>query len=370
MKAFTMKRTLTHSLSLIALAVLLAACDKKPEATPATTQPAKKVVAPVKGSTATITERAVPRFLRVTGQLIGRNDAVIAADAMGKVLEAPVERGSVVKAGDALVKLDERQARLALAEAEASLELAKSRLLLAKNEQERNAPLAQKRAIAEADFQKLVTDTTAREAEVAASAARRDMTQKTLTDSVIRAPFAGVVAERMVEPGEYVKADSPVARVVDLATLRLVLNVPETEVGALVVGQTVEFTTAAFPARTFTGTLKFLGAAMREASRDLVVEAAVENTDGSLRPGFFCDARIRLSEEKAAVMPVEALRVEGSRRKVFVIEKNNTLSERLVEVGDTREGFVEIRRGAAKGESVLLQPGPDATDGAPFQPAA
>ena len=69
-------------------------------------------------------------------------------------------------------------------------------------------------------------------------------------------------------------------------------------------------------------------------------------------------------------MPVEALRVEGSRRKVFVVEKNNTLSERLVEVGDTREGFVEIRRGAAKGEAVLLQPGPDATDGAPFQPAA
>jgi len=280
-----------------------------------------------------------------------------------------VERGSVVKAGDALVKLDERQAKLALDEAEASLELAKARLLLAKNEQERNAPLAQNRAIAEADFQKLVTDTAAREAELTASLARRDMTQKTLTDSVIRAPFAGVVAERMVEPGEYVKADSPVARVVDLATLRLVLNVPETEVGTLAVGQTVEFTTAAFPTRTYTATLRFLGAAMREASRDLVVEATVENTDGTLRPGFFCNARIRLSEETAAVVPVEALRVEGSRRKLFVIEKNNTLSERLVEVGETREGFIEIRRGAAAGESVLLQPGPEAVDGAAFEPA-
>ena len=196
------------------------------------------------------------------------------------------------------------------------------------------------------------------------------MTQKTLTDAVIRAPFAGIVAERMVEPGEYVKSDSPVARVVDLATLRLVLNVPETEVGALAVGQTVEFTTAAYPARTFTGTLKFLGAAMREASRDLVVEAEVENADGTLRPGFFCNAHIRLSEEKATVVPVEALRVEGSRRKVFVIEKDKKLSERLVEVGDTREGFIEIRRGAAAGDSVLLNPGPDATDGASFQPSA
>lgn len=365
-----MKRTRTHFLPLIALAISLTACGKKPEAAPALPRAEKSEVAPVKGRTATLIERDVPRFLRVTGQLIGRNDAVIAADAIGKVVEVSVERGSVVKAGDALVKLDERQAKLALAEAEASLELAKARLLLAKNEQERNAPLAQKRAIAEADFQKLVTDTTAREAELAASVARRDMTQKTLTDAVIRAPFAGVVAERMVEPGEYVKADSRVARVVDLSTLRLVLNVPETEVGALAVGQTVEFTTAAFPERTFTGTLKFLGAAMREASRDLVVEAVVENADGTLRPGFFCDARIRLREEKAAVVPVGALLVEGSRRKLFVIGKNSTLSERLVEVGDTRDGFIEIRRGAAAGDSVLLEPGPDATDGAAFQPSA
>jgi len=360
-----MKQILIRLLALIALAVWLPACGKNPAAV----APEKKAVASVKGRTVPLTIREVPRFLRVTGQLIGRNDAVIAADAVGKVVEAPVERGSVVKAGDTLVKLDERQAKLALDEADASLELAKTRLLLAKNEQERNAPLAQNRAIAEADFQKLVTDTAAREAELAASIARRDMTQKTLTDSVIRAPFAGVVAERMVEPGEYVKADSPVARVVDLATLRLVLNVPETEVGALEVGQTVEFTTAAFPTRTYTATLRFLGAAMREASRDLVVEATVENTDGTLRPGFFCNARIRLSEEKAAVVPVEALRVEGSRRKLFVIEKNNTLSERLVEVGETREGFIEIRRGAAAGESVLLQPGPEAVDGVAFEPA-
>lgn len=361
-----MKRILTRTFALILVAMLATACGKKPAAV----APEKKAAAAVKGRTATIAEREVPRFLHATGQLIGRNDAEIAADAVGKVMEAPVERGTEVAAGDVLVKLDDRQAKLGLAEAEAALEMAQARLLLAKNEQERNAPLAKNRAIAEADFQRLRTDTTARDADVAAAAARRDMARKTLTDSVIRAPFAGVVAERMVEPGEYVKADSKVARVVDLATLRLVLNVPETEVGRLAAGQTVEFTTAAFPGRTFKGTLKFLGAAMREASRDLVVEAEVENRDGLLRPGFFCNARIRLSEEKAAVAPAEALRGEGSRRRLFVVAKNNTLSERLVEIGETIEGFVEIRRGAATGETVVLQPGADAVDGAPFEPAA
>lgn len=353
------------------LVLCLGACDRKPHSSAPPAPPAvqKKVATPVKGRTAAATERPVPRFLRVTGQLVGRNDAVVAADAVGKVMEAPIERGSVVKAGDVLVKLDDRQAVLALAEAEASLELARSHLNLAKNERERNAPLAVKRAIADADFQKLVTDTTAREAELAAAVARRDMARKTLTDSEIKAPFAGVIAQRLVEPGEYVKADSKVARLVDLATLRLVLNVPETEVGELSIGQSVEFTTGAYKGRTFQGTLKFLGAAAREASRDLVVEAEVDNTDGSLRPGFFCDARIKLREEKAVVVPMDALRVEGSRRRVFVMGVNGTLNERLVEIGETREGFVEITRGVSAGEPLLLSPGPDAADGAPFTPA-
>ncbi|MCB1208145.1 MAG: efflux RND transporter periplasmic adaptor subunit [Verrucomicrobiales bacterium] len=350
--------------------IALAACHQAPEPSTKPSTATATPAVPIKGASVQVTEKNMPRYLRVTGQLIGKNDAVIAADAMGKVIEAPVERGTIVKAGDTLVKLDERQAKLALAEAVASLELAKAQLLLSKNEQQRNAPLAEKRAIADADFQRLVTDTTAREAQVAAAEARRDMVQKTLTDCSILAPFAGVVAERMVEPGEYVRSDSPVARVVDLASLRLVLNVPETEVGLLATDQTVEFNTPAFPDRDFKGTLKFLGAAMREASRDLVVEAAVDNMDGSLKPGFFCDARILLSEVKAAVVPIDALRVEGSRRKVFVIEKSGHLLERLVEVGETRDGFIEIRRGLTPGESVLLKPGADALDGAPFQPAS
>lgn len=347
------------------LALSLSACHKAPtpeaQARAAAAKPAPVVV---KGATAAVVERVFPRFLRVTGQLGARNDAVVAADSTGRVVAAPVERGSVVKAGDVLAQLDERQPKFSLAEAVASTAMARARLALARNEVERNKPLVEKKAVAEADYQKLLTEQAAREAELASSEARQALAQKTLDDCVIRAPFGGVVAERSVEPGVYVRADSAIARVVDLSTLRLVLNVPETEVGGLLVGQPVEFTTAAYPDKTFTGTLKFLGAAMREASRDLVVEAEVPNPDGHLRPGFFSDARIRLREEKVVAVPADALRIEGSRRKAFVVEKDNTISERLVEVGDTRENFTEIRRGVAAGETVLVKPAAEATDGA------
>lgn len=358
--------------TLVVTAFFLAACQKAPSAeAPAAAAP-KPAPAPVtvKGSTAKAEERSFPRFLRVTGQLAGQHDAVVAADSTGRVVSAPVERGSIVKAGDVLATLDDRQARLSLAEATASAELAKARLALAKTEQERNKPLAEKKAVADADYQKLVTEVAAREAELAAAVARQDLAKKTVDDCTIRAVTGGVVAERMVDPGEYVRADSAVARVVDQATLRLVLNVPETEVGGLKAGQTVEFTTPAFRDQTFTGKVNFLGAALREASRDLVIEAAVDNADGRLRPGFFCDARIHLREEKAVAVPAGALRIEGSRRKVFAISADKTLSERLVEVGETRDGFTEIRRGLTKDETVLVNPPAEASDGVSFQPGA
>ena len=358
-------------LTLALAGLTLAACGNKTKPAAPSESPAPKPAAMVtiSGNTARAEDRLFPKFLRVTGQLAGEHDAIIAANATGQVVGAPVERGTMVKAGDVLARLDDRQPALSLAEALASVNMAKSRLALAVNEQQRNAPLAEKKAVADADYQKLLTEVAAREAELAAAEARHKLAQKSLDDCIIRAVFGGVVAERMVEPGEYVRNDSPVARVVALATLRLVLNVPETEVGGVQPGQTVEFTTAAYPGRVFTGKLANFGAAMREASRDLVIEATVDNNEGILRPGFFCDASIRLGEEKAIALPAAAVRASATLREVFVIGKDHSLSQRLVEVGATRDGFTEIRRGVVAGDAVLAQPGPDAADGARFQPA-
>lgn len=354
----------------LAVAVFLTACHKAPSAEAVAAAAPKAAEAKViRGGTTTATERSFPRFLRVSGQLAAQQDAVLTADAAGRVMTTLVERGSIVKVGDVLATLDERQPKLVLAEATASVGMAKARLALAKNEQERNKPLAEKKAIADADYQKLLTEVAAGESELAAAEARQAQAKKALDDCTIRALFNGVVSERMVDIGEYVRPDAPVARVVDMQTLRLVLAVPETEVGALKAGQAVEFSTAAYPGKNFQGTLKFLGAALREASRDLVVEAAVDNADGALRPGLFCDAHILLREEKGVAVPTDALRIEGTRRKVFVVGQDNTLYERLVEVGEVREAFTEIHRGVATGEKVLVKPSPEATDGLRFESA-
>lgn len=305
----------------------------------------------------------MPRYLRVTGELKGSQDAMVAADATGKVKEVKVERGSVVQAGDVLIVLDERSAALSLKEAEASVATAQLKLTWVSDELKRNAPLAAERAISDSEFQRQKNDRASAETSVTAAVARRDAAKKALDDTVIRAPFAGTVAERLVELGEYVRTDSQVVHLVAIDTLHLLLNVPETAVGALKEGQAVAFAVPAFPGQNFTGTVRFIGAAVRGSARDLVIEAEVKNADGKLRPGMFAEGRLSLGEAPAVVVPATALRTEGSAKKVLVVSAEQRVEERLVEVGETQGDVLEIRRGVQKGERVIVSPPAETADG-------
>jgi RND family efflux transporter MFP subunit len=349
-----------HVLSLLSLA-LLAACSPH---TPPQAPPSAVVAepAPIHVTTRAAEEKSMPRYLRITGQLKGSQEAMVAADAAGKVIEAPVERGSIVKAGDVLIKLDERSAELALKEAEASMATAQLRLDLSSDELKRNAPLAASKAISDTDFQRLKNERLSADANLAAAVARRDSAKKTVNDATIRAPFAGTVAERLTDLGEYVRVDSQVVHLVAIEQLHLWLNVPETSVGAITAGQSVTFSVPAYPGEIFTATVKFIGSSVRETARDLIVEAEVPNREARLKPGMFAEGRLALGEATVITVPVKSLRVEGSTRKVLIVQGEH-LEERLVEIGETKGDAVEIRRGVQKGDAVVITPSAEAVDG-------
>ena len=309
-------------------------------------------------------KRSMPRYLRVTGELLAAQDSAVAADVTGKVVTAPVERGSEVGEGDPLITLDDRTAALSLAEAEASLLLASSRLTLAEGELDRNKPLAESGAISQTVFEQMKTDHEAARAEVAAAQARRDLAEKKLKDSVIRAPFAGVVVERKVDVGEYVRVDSEVARLVDLEWLRLQITIPETSAGLIREDQTVTFQVPAWPGKEFTGELKFIAPGVREATRDLLVEARVENSSRKLQPGMFAEGKLKLGEAEAVVVPAAAVRIAGTRRSIFLIDGNEA-AEVLVELGELHGDHVEIVRGIEPGGAMIGAPPPELRDGDP-----
>jgi membrane fusion protein (multidrug efflux system) len=340
--------------------MVLAGCGQKGQPTIGV----KEVQIPeIEVKTVKVVERDMPVFLRVIGELRSRVDSKVASDGSGKVMVAEVERGTVVKEGDLLVKLDDRAALLALREAKAQAAQARARLNLAEADWKRNEPLAKTKAIAEADFEKLSADLESAKADDAMALARLDTAEKNLRDLEIRAPFDGVVAERRVSAGEFVQAGAEVVQLVSAGNLRLLLQVPETAVGSMKAGQEVSFEVPAFVGQTFSGKVTHVGAVVRDATRDLLVEAEVPNADGRLKQGMFAEGRLALGTAKRLAVPLNAVKREGATTKVLRVEKDQ-IEECLVDLGEERDGWVEVRGGLSKDMMVVVDPGADAMDGA------
>jgi membrane fusion protein (multidrug efflux system) len=318
--------------------------------------------------TAQVATRSLPRTVTLTGTLTAHRESGVAADVMGKVAATFVERGSRVAQGAPLARLDRRQAALMAAEATSQAAAARTQSAQAQIECARAAKLYAGGAINEAERDRLNTQCQATAFAAAAAEARKQLASKTLGDLVVRAPFAGVVADRFVSAGEYVRPDSKVATVVQLDPLRLELSVPEHALGKLGVGAEVRFRVAAFPGEAFAGRVRFVGAQVRRATRDLLVEAVVPNPGERLRPGMFAVADVELGAVDLPVVPKGALRSDerAGTDRVFVVEAGR-VQERLVHVGQAAGDAVAILGGLRAGERIVLAPTPALRDGARVQ---
>ncbi|HXI56360.1 MAG TPA: efflux RND transporter periplasmic adaptor subunit, partial [Polyangia bacterium] len=172
--------------------------------------------------------------------------------------------------------------------------------------------------------------------------------------------------ERMVTAGEFVGPSTKVATLLAVDPLRLELTVPESYAQLIGKNMAVEFHTAndesGPPLRA---TVRYIGPAVRRASRDLIIEAIVDNPDRKLRPGLFVVARLDLGERPALVVPSGAIRDEGSIKRIYVVASGEKrLEERLVQLGEVKGGFVTVLSGVNKGERVVTALSPAVHDGA------
>ena len=253
--------------------------------------------------TVAVEQRDMPRFLVVTGSLRSDSEAEVAADAAGKVLETFVERGTQVRRGDPLVRLDVRSARLSETSAKAQARLAEQNAQFAKEECARADKLFQSGIIPQADYDRRRTACQTSVESVNIARAGAQLAAKGVNDALVRAPFTGVVGERFVSVGQYVRPDSRIASVFVIDSLRLEISVPESELAAVKRGQPVEFTVAAWPDQVFSGALRFVSPVVRQQSRDLIAEAVVQNKDGRLKPGMFAAVKLRVGDAPLPVVP-------------------------------------------------------------------
>jgi RND family efflux transporter MFP subunit len=352
-------------------------------------------------ATAVTIERPLARFIRVTGTLAAEEQADVAAETQGRVVATPVERGTRVAQGADLIRIAAAEAEAQAAEAQANaaqleerlglrdsadfsldrvpeVANAKANVTLAQGDYDRAKMLFDKQLLSKAEF-----DQRSAQAEVArrqydiarntsmqqyqallAARARVSLARKALADTVVRAPFAGVVGERMVSVGDYVTRGMKVVSVLRTNPLRLQLTVPQQSSVEVGVGRAVSLEVDSAPGKAFTGQVRYVSPALQTDSRTLVVEAVVPNDDGALKPGSFATAQIEQESKKPGILvPAAAVRTVSGSSRVFVVATNRA-EERLVTIGQTVDDLVEITTGLKAGERVATTNVTQLVDGA------
>ena len=340
-------RTTSIALPLaLAAAVAGAACSSPSEASSEQRAQPATAVPLVAAQLAT-----VPDYLTITGTVIADESSDVVPDTSGKVIAVLVERGQRVKAGDALVKLDTRTAALGAREATANLEALRAQRQLAEDECKRSQALFEKGAISKSQFEREQASCTAARQQVAAAEARTEMVTKSIADGVIRAPFAGVVNDVWVSPGEWAAPGMRLLTLVDDDPLSLELQVPESAASRIHAGQAVEIQALAFPDQTYQATVTRVGAEIGRMTRALVADADL--APGSpLRPGMFAEARLAVGERELPAIPRAAVAKRGSTWRAWVVVKGR-LEERVVQRGPDLPGDrVAVLQGISLGEKV------------------
>jgi membrane fusion protein (multidrug efflux system) len=342
----------------------------------------------------------VTRLLRVTGSLAADEEAEVAAETAGRVVATLVERGSQVREGAPLLQLSPTEAEASLHEAEANVGQIEVRLGLTADQPfdvEKVPEVSNARAakeLAEADYarvkklydEKVVSgsefDQRRTQVEVTqrlydtarnnarqlyrsldAARARLTLARKALDDTVVKAPFTGLVVERKVSVGDFVTRGTKVATVVRISPLRVEVTVPEQSIAAVRAGQPLALEVDAYPGEKFAGRVRFISPALRSDQRALTVEAVVPNPDGRLKPGLFATAAIEEEgKAKALFVPTAAVRnLDGSTR-VYVVSGDH-VEERLVTVGQVVGDATEIANGLTEGQEVASTNLDKLTDG-------
>lgn len=334
-------------LAALLAASVLAGCSRS--AVSEKTASASPTPAPIPVQAAPVESRVLPRILEVTGALNADESADIASERDGVVTGVRVERGSFVEKGEILATLDDREAK-------AQLDQARANLAWADSESARYAELRQKQVVAKSENQRKETDRDLMRSSLA-------LAEKAFADCIIRAPFEGVVTEKKISAGAYVKKGQAICGLVKVDPLRAELAIPEAGVPFVKVGQKVRLNVQSFPDRSFDALVRYIGPSLRSEARTLIIEAVLANPHHLLQPGLFVTAKIELPRtEPTLLVPAPAILTDSGVSHVFVLGPQK-VSERIVALGDAYGDRVEVRSGLAQGERVIVNPDRRVADG-------
>ncbi len=334
-----------------------------------------KTTQPIPVEVATVEQDHIERQRTFSGTLQAQAEIVVAPKVSGRIEQLDADLADIVSQGQVVARLDNdeyvqdvRQAEAELAVARANLAEAQSLLKIAERELERVEKLRQRGVSSESQRDAAKADQLAKQAHVDVTRAQVTRAESALESARIRLGYTvvtanwrgdseqRVVAERYVDEGETVSANTPLLRIVELNPITVVFFVTERDYALLQQGQNASLTTDAYPGESFSGTVVRISPVFRESTRQAQVELRVENPLLRLKPGMFARVTVTLEQAlNAIIVPEQALITRDGRSGVFVVSADRkSVSWRPVTLGIQQGGRVQVTGAPLTGQVVVL----------------
>ncbi|WP_410857199.1 efflux RND transporter periplasmic adaptor subunit [Paraburkholderia sp. SIMBA_054] len=304
---------------------------------------------------ATVTS-AVARYqswqpqLSAVGSLRAVRGVDVTTEVPGLVREIPFSSGQEVKTGQVLVRLNDDSDRALLASLQAAAELAQTVY-------KRDKAQYDIQAIAKAQLDADAADLKSKRAQV-------DQQAALVEKKTIRAPFAGRVGITTVNPGQYINPGDAIVTLQAIDPIYADFYLPQQQLGQLQVGQTVVVDTNAYNSRTFDGKIRSINPRVDKATRNVQIEATVDNRERKLLPGMYANVKIDAgNEERYLTLPQTAITYNPYGATVFVVKPGEhkdahgkvmpIAQQVFITPGPTRGDQVAILKGIGEGTQVV-----------------
>ncbi len=334
-------------------AVVLAACGPAEAPEPEAGSPQQVLIGPENVAVVTMAELATGPSL--SGQLQAGRAASIRAEVAASVVALLVEPGDRVAAGAVLARMDDAAIRDAWLSARSGVTAAQTAADIAKREGERAERLLAAGAIAERDAEAARRGLLAATAQLADAQARLAAAQKQLDATEVKAPFAGVIAERPVSAGDVVAPGAPLFTLIDPQSMRLEGAIPAASLSEVRVGMPVRFRVSGYADRDFEGRVTSVNPSADAGTGQVRFHASIPNPGGALVAGLFAQGRVSTSTTQALSVPFSAIDQRGLRPLVVRLS-GGTVEQIPVTLGvrDEARELVEVIGAIAAGDTLLL----------------
>ena len=304
---------------------------------------------PTTVTSASVKEEDWAPRLTAVGSVSAVQGAVVSAELAGVVSEINFQNGGEAKKGEVLMKLDASQEEALLRSAEAEAQLAQTDL-------ERSRDLAMKKVVSSAELDS--AQSKFRRMNAVVDQMRSNIAKKTVT-----APFDGQLGIRQVNVGQMINAGQQVVGLTALDPVYVDFALPDQYLSKLSKDLEVTVRSDAFPGREFKGKLTAINSMVDPVTRNVPLQATLDNPDHALHPGMFAKVEVAFSEtKKTIVIPGSAVSYAPYGDSVFVIEKqkdpktgkeSDTLRQQFVRVGEARGDFVAVTQGLKEHQTVV-----------------